>query len=492
LTLWLTPYIVRKLGTEGYALYSLLGILTGYLMLLTLGAGTATVKYISEHLGRGRKEAVETVLGASFWLHGLGVALGAMAAFAFRHQLAAHFFKVQSVGVETVAWVVACAAGGAVFWALAQCGQSVLQGLQRYDISNILAFFQSAVFLGGAAILLRGGHGVHAIGWLYVATCAALCATVLWSLRRVSPASPSWTVWQPEHAAPLRAFLKFSAAAFISQLAWSAAFQWDRLFIGGLLPLNQLTYYIIPAAILQKLWLIPLAIGSAAFPMLSELHGSQDRDALKTFYRKCSQLVIWVVVPGFVMIMVLAPQFLSLWLGEEFSHYGTWPLRLLAMGYFIHFLAGMPGAASAGLDQFHYAVKASATLAVCCLLLWTILIPRLGIVGAAWGFFLASSLVYVPFLLIVNRDLFGMSWREYLEEVCMRPFAAGAGLTVVLWLIHGRLYTWSSFLFTGALCATVYFSLGVLLLDRDSYDSLKHIVAILRERLVLKAFQKPL
>ena len=89
LTFWLIPFIVKKLGPEGYALYSLLGILSGYLMLLALGAGSATIKYVSEHVGGRRKAALGAVLGASFWLHGFGVSLGAVAVFVFRHELAA-------------------------------------------------------------------------------------------------------------------------------------------------------------------------------------------------------------------------------------------------------------------------------------------------------------------------------------------------------------------------------------------------------------------
>jgi len=485
LTFWLIPYIVKTLGTEGYALYSLLGILSGYLMLFALGAGSATVKYVSEHLGGGRKDALATVLGASFWMHGLGVTLGAAAAFTFRHQLAAYFLQVGPESIGTAAWVVTCAAAGSVFWAMAQYGQSVLQGLQRYDLSNIFTLAQSGVFLGGVAILLRMGCQVHAIGKLFVAVYAALAFVVLRTVWRLSPAVPSWHPWRERRSKALREFFTFSGGGFIGLLAWSVAFQWDKMFLGHMLPLKQLTYYVIPSAILQKFWLIPSTITSTAFPMLSELHGAGDRAALKRFYCKCSQLVLWLVVPGFVMLMVLAPQFLTLWLGEEFSRYGTWPLRLLSMGYFIYFLASMPGFASGGMGRIHYTVKANIALAVCCLISWRFLIPRLGIVGAAWGFLLAFAATNIPFLVIVNRDLFGMSVREYLKDVCLRPFLAGSGLLAVVWLARHWLYTWKSFLLGGGFCAAVYFGLSLLLLDRGSSDSLKEVVTTLRRRLAV-------
>ncbi len=483
---WLIPFIIRKLGPEGYALYSLLGILSGYLMLLALGAGTATIKYVSEHAAAGRQGALRTILGASFWLHGLGVALGAAAVFAFRHELSGQFFKVEPSSLEAAAWVVACSAGGAVFFALGQYGQSILQGLQRYDLSNAFSLLQSGVFLGGVAILLWLGHGIHAIGTLFIVVSALVCFAVLTTAARLAPVPPSWRFWREARSQTVRDFLTFSVSGVIGQVAWSVAFQWDKMFIGHMLPLSQLTYYLIPSAILQKFWLIPWTIITAAFPMLSELHGAGDQAGVKRFYRKCSQLVLWIVVPGFVMLMVLAPQFLTLWLGEEFSHYGTWPLRLLTMGYFIYFMGSMPGVAAGGLGRMRYAVWANIALAACCLLFWRFFIPRLGIVGAALGFLIAFAAAFLPFLFFVNRDFFRMSWLEYLKDVCLRPFLAGAVLLAIVWAAHFRIHTWASFVLVGGLSAAVYFSLSLLLLDHDSHESLKDVLSAFRKGLALK------
>jgi O-antigen/teichoic acid export membrane protein len=482
LTFWLIPFIIGRLGPEGYALYSLMGIVSGYLMLLTFGAGPATVKYASEHVGASRMGDLGTLLGASACLHAFFTLLGAAAVIALRHRLAGQFFLVRAESLGPAAWVLACAGAAAVFLALAQYGQSVLQGLQRYDLATVFSLLQSALLLGSTALLLRLGLGLRAIGWLFVAACAAQCAAVLAAVRRASPSAPLWAFWRGERGR-LGDFWVYAASSFVGQLAWSAAFQWDKLFIGALLPLSQLTYYVVPSAILQKFWMIPSTITTAAFPMLSELHGTGDPAALKRFYRKCSQLILWMAVPGFVMLMVLAPQFLTLWLGGEFSRYGTWPLRLLAMGYFIYFMGIMPGMAAGGLGRVRYVVGSNLALGGCCLLLWRILIPRLGIDGAAWGFLLSMALVDLPFLACVNRDFFKMSAGEYLREVCLRPFAAGAVLFAVMWLARLRLYTWGSFLLAGFFCAAVYFAAGWALLDEDSRGTLRHVGSVFLERL---------
>lgn len=479
LAFWLIPYIVKKLGSEGYALYSLLGIVSGYLMLLSLGAGNATVKYVSEHLGSGDRGALRAVLGTSLWMHAFGVCLGAAAVLVFRQEVA-HLLKVEPASLKLAVWVMACASVGGVCFALAQYGQNVLQGLQRYDLSNTLSLLQAGLFLGSVALLLWRGCGILAIGGAFVVINAVVGLAALASALHFLPVYPAWDFWLESGRKPFRDFLIFSITGFVGLLSWSVIFQWDKLFIGCMLPLSQLTYYMMPSAILQKFWIIPSTITTVAFPMLSELHGAKDAAGVRRFYRRCSQLVIWLVVPGFVMLMVLAPQFLTLWLGEEFSRYGTWPLRLLAMGNFFYFMGVMPGVAVGGLGRIQYGVKAGVALALMCLFLWTFLIPRLGIVGAAWGFFLASLLVNGVFILCANRDFFSMSGREYFEDVCLRPFLAGAVLLAVAWMIHFWLGSWTSFLLGGGLCAAVYIGLVLLLIDHDNYESLKEVLAVLR------------
>jgi len=44
-----------------------------------------------------------------------------------------------------------------------------------------------------------------------------------------------------------------------------------------MLPLSQLTYYLIPSAILQKFWLIPANITTTAFPMLTSSTAPETR-----------------------------------------------------------------------------------------------------------------------------------------------------------------------------------------------------------------------
>ena len=48
-TLLITPYLIRELGQAEYGVYKLVAAITAYLLLLDLGIGSATTRYIAKY-----------------------------------------------------------------------------------------------------------------------------------------------------------------------------------------------------------------------------------------------------------------------------------------------------------------------------------------------------------------------------------------------------------------------------------------------------------
>lgn len=465
LSFFLLPMMVRGLGLEGYALYALMGSFSGYLVLLTMGAGNATVKFVAELRGKGDGTAVRAAARTSLLLHSLPVLAGSAALFAARGWLAGTFLNVSPAAQADASFLIGSAAAAGVFAALLQMAVCMNQGLQRFAVANALLVAQSVLVLGGSALLVWLGHGLRSLGLLYVVVHAVLCAAALaWAWGSLPPAGAG----APEaDRRTSRTFVSYALQIFLAQLAWSATFQWDRLVLGARLPLAELTYYTIPAMILQKLFSLPTSAMVSLFPMISEMEGRGETDVLGRVYRRGGQLVLWLIVPGFLLLALFAPQLLSLWLGGDFSERGVWPLRLMAAGYFFNLLGAMPTTAATGRGRPAYTTAWQAGQAVLCFAGWAAFIPRLGILGAALAFALAQALAALPYVWSVSRDLFGMSAGAYAREVLARPLAAAAGLLLVLWPVRERATGWLSL---GLLCAAgtaAYYGAAVLIAGPD-------------------------
>ncbi|MBI5240189.1 MAG: oligosaccharide flippase family protein [Elusimicrobia bacterium] len=484
LSLALIPFLIRRLGSDGYALYCMLGILGGYLAMLSLGATSATQKFVAELGAAGKTAPLRAVLGVSFLLHAAGAGLGALAVLRWREPLALHFFQIPPYLQGPALRLFGYAALGAVFMSLNKMGLAVLQGLQRYRLVNLLLAFESGGMLGGSALLLLAGKGVVAIAALFVAIQALLGAASLGLAFNRLAVTPAWEPQNKESAAQTRRFLKYGLTTFVGSLAYSIPFQWDKAVIGYLLPISQLTYYLIPAAIMQKFWVLPGTISYTAFPLFSELHGRDDQASLRRVYCRCSQLVLWAVMPGFALLMVVSPQFLTLWLGPKFSLYGTWPLRFLLLGYMINFMAAIPGAAITGTGHLlRYSTAASMAFALACCFFWWLLVPRWGISGAALGFCLANVAAFVPYIGFTNSRLFGMSFEDYLEHVLLRPLFAGTLLFLFLWVARFQLFSWQALILYSGATVLVYLGLAYMLLDADGHVILRGIIKAFLKRL---------
>ena len=62
-TLLLTPFIIRTLGQAEYGVYKLTFAINGYVLLLDLGIGNATIRYISKYIANNDKENEEKFFG---------------------------------------------------------------------------------------------------------------------------------------------------------------------------------------------------------------------------------------------------------------------------------------------------------------------------------------------------------------------------------------------------------------------------------------------
>jgi O-antigen/teichoic acid export membrane protein len=180
------------------------------------------------------------------------------------------------------------------------------------------------------------------------------------------------------------------------------------------------------ARLIEQLYILPISLVSAVFPVISEL--SQDAGPrLSRAFEKTLKLLSLVAFPLTGGFVALAAPLVALVFGPKFAAVAL-PLQVLALGIFANF----------GNMQFQYFLSALGQQAVfrrnmlfcflANLVLAAVLIPTWGYVGACAGTIVASHF------------LFGLSYRSvapYLEGVSV-PAIVGrplfASLAMVLFL----------------------------------------------------------
>ncbi|MDD5656743.1 MAG: oligosaccharide flippase family protein, partial [Elusimicrobia bacterium] len=467
------PILVRRLGLEVFGVYIIMHAAASYLVLASMGAGSAVIKHVAAGQGARDRRAFSDTLRYAGWAYTVGTLAGGAALWVWAEPVARRAFHVPASLLPTAVFALRCVAASGLFAALAQCATSVMQGLQRFDGHTATVVFQNALIPLGGLALVSAGFGLRAVAGWYAAVTAATCV-LAWALA-LRIMRPVWSSPEGE-GLPASTFGIWAVTGWLGGLAWIVAYQFDKLFIARSMSLAALTFYAVPAGMLQRLQVIPGLISTVAVPMMSELQGPEARAGVQRMYFKSSRFVLWVCLPVIVALFALMPQFLSLWLGGHFSDATCWPARLLALAQICFLLNAGPNTVTFSRDHPWYAPVLAWSQAALSLVFWRLLIPRWGLMGVALGSLAALGLPTGVNVWLVNRRVLGVPLRRYAAEVLFPPFASALLMLAVLMPFHARADGWVSLVGLAAAGAAVFYGSTWLLLNEEDRALLRRFL----------------
>ena len=434
----LIPRLVHGFGVEDYGLYLMMFVAANYLQLFTFGASSATVRFVAErhaaHDGRGVTDAFRH--GAL--LHMGGAAIGGGLLWAVAPWAVTAFFQVPARLQAPGVMVLRSVAAAAVFAVGAQWAQSCVMGFQRFDWSCIVVLLQGLLLPLGIAVLLTFGKGLHAAGIWYVLVNALSFAAALLVLRHIRPVE---TTHRRGAGLGLREFAACSSGLWLGQIAWIFTNQLDKVFILRSMELSALTLYTVPVGLLQRLQVLPASVSTVLVPVISGVSGENAAEDLRCMYLRATRLLIGTLAPVYLLLFGLMPQFLSVWLGGRFGDDSVWPARLFVTANAVGLLLYTPHAVAVGRNRSWWQSAIVWGQAAASLVLWPILIPRLGILGAALTT-LVAQIVPAAFYLRAIHGLLDLPWRRYARESLGPGILASAALAALLYPLHHLAAGW--------------------------------------------------
>jgi O-antigen/teichoic acid export membrane protein len=381
----LTPVLLRHLGVEGFGFWSLLWAIAGSLAVVDLRIGSAVTRFVADAWARGDLERLARVAraGLTFYLV-LGVLEVALAGLLLGLPAQPLAFPEAVSGSGRLALVAAVAAFAVSSAASVFAG--VLQGLQRFDLTALVAI--GATLGRGAGLLgvVAAGGGVAALvlveGLVALAQGLALYgqARRLLPGLRLAPGGPAGPLFRELGAFGLR--------LQVAHLAFLASFHGDKLLLSLFLGLPAVAFYEVGSKVAYVMRGLPLLLVSAVGPVASALEAGGARGEIWRFYLRGTSLLVAAGTPLLVFTTVGAGAILRLWIGEELPE-ARQAVRLLAVGYYVNLLSGMAHTVAVGMGRPDLEMRRSLLVTGLNLGLSASLIPLLGFVGAPLGTALA-------------------------------------------------------------------------------------------------------
>lgn len=461
----LTPFVIHRLGQDGYGTWTLITAITGYMSLMSLGVPMACVRYLAQDVAEGDERKANITIGSCAGLYlliGAGAVLaGSALAFAFFVYEIPAVWRVEA-HVAFALMVVQVAAG---FVGLLPEG--ILFAHHDFVVRNIVRVAGVVLRLALTMGMLRLHASLIALAVVQLACLAFDFSVSMLVVRRRYP-NVRVSLRDFEWAMVRRIF---SFSLFVLLLAAGArlSFETDAMVIGARIGVSAIPYYAVANSLVVYLMEFIIAIAAVVSPMATKLHTEGRGGELRDMFLKWSKVALSISMMVGLFLTVLGPRFLAWWIGPEFERPAGAVLQILM----ISCLAFLPVRGVAlpvlmGLGKPRTPTIAFIVAGLLNLILSIVLAGPMGLAGVALGTAIPNVMFAGIVLAVACREL-DLTVVDYLRYVVPRA-AVGAvpSLALLLWFKLGlQVQNLVGFVVAGAAMLLLFAVTWVFFVYRD-------------------------
>jgi O-antigen/teichoic acid export membrane protein len=415
------PYVVHQLGVESYGIYVLIFAVIGYFALLDFDLGQAIVKYVAEYRVRNDYKRINEVVGVTLSLYlALGV-LGSLVICVFADFITSRCLKIQEDLLPVARFALYIGSFGFILTLLLSAFSSIPKALNRYDITSKVTILVSLLTTLSTVSLLYMGFGLEAIVILDVLITLSTVLGYMLINRRILPELKYLPVFD---LAPLKTVLSFGFYSSLGRISYIIQFQMDRILTGAILGASFVTYYFVPFTLVSKAVTLTSQLSGVILPVVSRLQGEKDFESVIGLYVQSSRLTIAIATSVCLPLFIFGNQFLSLWMGPEFSQQSGMVLMLITLGLYVDAFTNVPSFVVQGLGRPKITGIFAMATAIINLALFYPLAKIKGVDGIALAFLISTAVVVPIFIFYANNRVLGYSMIKLIKDAYILPFAS--------------------------------------------------------------------
>lgn len=428
----LSPYLIRKLGAEGYGIWALIFSVVGYYALVDLGFRSAVVRYTAHYHAKGDAESINAVINTGLVYFSLAsIVLVGVTLYLWRS--VHRFFQVSPALQDDFSRLILIVG---ISWGLSlNCSLfgGCLEGFQRFDISSRIWIASMTVRTLGCFVLLALGFGLTSLGCVAFASQVTAWVFTYTGFRKIFPSlriSPSLAA-----LATLRKLAHYGLHTFLANVATMLLNFAYPLLIGHFLPVAFVGYYSLPGRLLQYTGDAVSKVGLVTAANAAELQAKGGTESISRLGIYTNRYCLALYMPLAIVLAVYGQEVLSAWVGGAFAAYSAPILPVMLLGVMIaqmgQFNSGTILFGLAKHDKYAYGLLVEAAVDI---ILGFMLIPRFGIIAAAWiatGSMIVVRGLYTPWL--ACRHL-RFSFSKYMSGIFLRPVVTAIPLLALTYL----------------------------------------------------------
>ena len=371
-------YVARMLGAEALGVYTIgMSVAAFFGLFSTMGVPLAMVRYVPVYLARGDLNRLSVLiwLGAAV-IFAASLALGGVMVLT-KDLVATRIFRnFQLLGVVPLLAAMIPLNGTMFIF-----GQ-IVTGFQKAEVSkkvNSLLVFPFMVLF--TICFFNLGWGVSGYILAHLASTMIgimILGGVIWRLLPDESRVPSFN----------KKFIGRDVVTYTgSMIVWGAwgflSGEADKLILGAHLPTAQVGVYGVAITTAGFIPILLSSVNPVFAPHISRLYAEGQRMLLQHLFHTLSKWILGFTLPLFCVMTLLSREIMSVF-GLEFQL--GWPvLVVVALGQLVNAATGSVGYMLLMCGYERAVVRTQMISSVLTFMLYLVLIPPMGIVGAAIG-----------------------------------------------------------------------------------------------------------
>jgi len=366
----ITVFLGRCLGPGNLGLYRMTSTVYGIVMLIAaLGIPATIIKYVAEF--KDDRDRINQIVSFGV-ITSLFLGIGFIALFYFTSGIFAGIFNMSELSglIRILSPVFPFALLGGVLLGL-------LNGLREMKKYAVAIIVRSILMVVITVVLIYYGFGVAGAVIGVVLSSIGSCLFLIWISKRYFELTFS------RYVSTTKKMLLFGVQLLIAGAINEINNRLDILLVGFFLMPADVGYYAVAISLSRFFWLIPLSVQRITYPATSEYWSKNNHNALGNMLNRSMKYCTVVLLLIGLGVGFFAKDIITILFKEDFV-YAVLPLQILLIGTVIRGSIAQPiGGSLTGIGRPDLSLKISALMMAINATLDIILIPQIGIIGAA-------------------------------------------------------------------------------------------------------------
>jgi len=306
------PIFMNKLGSESYGVFALIMVIGNLNTLVNVGLTSSLVKFLSEQ--RKCKESDQDIIVAASILLAFLLPITFLA-FVLKHAILTHLLRITPNLMSGAGPLYDFALVANVFLLLGQVFTSVLDSLQRVDLSNFLLLAYNFLYWPLIILSAISGLGLWGVG------LAVSAASAIWFTASLVVALRQWGAlnFSGLRASffPLaRKQISYGVHIYMSGLVSLLFEPMTKILLSHFVGVTEVGFYDIAIRMRNYAWSI---VSKVFYPLYPSIAAIDQKKRVRFIVHDIEQKIFIIVVPMIAAVIFVARPMVTLWIGSNVS-----------------------------------------------------------------------------------------------------------------------------------------------------------------------------